>query len=63
MEEHEIKINVNAFKCLRCGHKWIPRVSLEELEGKLKVESKPRICPSCKTPYWDRKRKNKENKK
>lgn len=28
--------------CLRCGHKWIPR----------KLVTK--VCPECKTPYWDK---------
>lgn len=36
-------------ECTRCGHKWLPR-TLE----------KPTVCPSCKTPYWDRPRKTEE---
>lgn len=32
----------NQLKCQRCGHLWWPR----------KLE-RPRICPKCKTPYWD----------
>jgi len=28
-------------KCLRCGGSWKPRVE------------NPRMCPICKTPYWD----------
>jgi len=32
-------------KCKRCGHKWAQR----------KLE-KPRICPKCKSPYWDKER-------
>jgi Zn finger protein HypA/HybF involved in hydrogenase expression len=56
-----IKKEVNAFECQRCGHIWIPRVSMDELEGKVKQE--PMICPRCKTPYWRTKRKNKENGK
>jgi len=51
-----IKKEVNAFRCLRCAHEWIPRVELSQLEGKLK--SKPRICPKCKSPYWDLEKKN-----
>jgi predicted Zn-ribbon and HTH transcriptional regulator len=27
----------------RCGHEWLPR------EG-----GKPRVCPKCKSPNWDR---------
>jgi len=63
-ENYQIQIKVNAFKCLRCGHRWIPRVELSQLEGELK--DKPRICPSCKSAYWDLEKKNgtnQENKK
>lgn len=56
-----IKKTINAFRCQRCGHEWIPRVSMEELEGKVKKE--PIICPRCKTPYWKTKRKNKGGEK
>jgi predicted Zn-ribbon and HTH transcriptional regulator len=35
-----------SFTCLRCGHTWNPR-----------QERAPRICPRCKTPYWDRPRR------
>ena len=28
----------------RCGHEWLPREQGE----------KPRVCPKCKSPYWDR---------
>ena len=31
----------------RCGHEWLSRV-----EGE-----KPRVCPKCKTPNWDRPKK------
>lgn len=37
--------NVNAIvslKCLRCKHTWIPR------------QREVRLCPKCKTPWWDR---------
>lgn len=33
-------------KCKRCEHSWFPR----------KVE-KPTVCPECKSPYWNKKRK------
>lgn len=57
-QKYIIRKTINAFKCLRCGHEWIPRVEMAQLEGKIK--DKPRICPSCKTPYWDLPRKEKE---
>ena len=60
-EKYIIKKEVNAFKCLRCQHEWIPRVSMEELEGKIQKE--PIICPNCKSAYWKTKRKNKKNGK
>ena len=30
------------YKCLRCTHKWFPRSN-----------KKPKLCPSCKSKYWD----------
>ncbi len=57
-QSYRIKKTINAFKCLRCGHEWIPRVELSQLEGELK--EKPRICPKCKSAYWDLERKEKK---
>lgn len=34
--------------CTRCGHKWRPRTPLSKRI--------PKVCPSCKSPYWDRER-------
>lgn len=62
-QEFIIKKRINAFKCLRCQHEWIPRVSMGELQGEIKAENKPRICPNCKSAYWDIPRKTKENNK
>jgi predicted Zn-ribbon and HTH transcriptional regulator len=28
----------------RCGHEWLPR----------DPNDKPRVCPKCKSPNWDR---------
>lgn len=30
-------------RCLRCEHEWIPN----------DINRKPRVCPECKSPYWD----------
>jgi rubrerythrin len=27
-------------KCLRCGHEWA-------------TKGQPRVCPKCKSPYWN----------
>lgn len=31
-------------ECMRCLHTWIPR------------KEDVRICPKCKSPYWDKER-------
>lgn len=31
--------------CKRCLHEWTPR------------QATVRVCPKCKSPYWDRDRK------
>jgi len=46
----KIKITVDGYRCDRCKHQWIPR-------NKKNIE--PIICPKCKSPYWNKPRKNK----
>lgn len=41
----KIVLKLYGFKCCRCSHSWIPR------------KKEVRICPKCKSPYWDRPRK------
>lgn len=36
------------YECTRCSHKWEPRTYKKE---------EPNVCPKCKSPYWNRKRK------
>ncbi len=36
------EITKYALKCLRCFYKWIPR------------KEDVRICPKCKSPYFDK---------
>ena len=44
-------VKVEAYECDRCGHgPWLPR--------KLVM---PKICPNCKSPYWNKKRKKKSS--
>ena len=40
-----VPITVMGFRCERCAHEWVAR----RREGK-----QPRICPKCKSAYWDR---------
>lgn len=42
------KITLEGYRCERCGHEWVPRE-----KGK-----KPKVCPHCKSPYWDTPRKH-----
>tara|TARA_Y100000310_G_C20316337_1_gene638613 strand:+ start:296 stop:448 length:153 start_codon:yes stop_codon:yes gene_type:complete len=48
------KIKLEGYVCERCKHQWVPRNS-----------EMPRVCPKCKSPYWDvpRKRNVKRKKK
>ena len=39
----KVKITVWGWRCERCGHEWAPR-----------TENIPKICPKCKSNYWDR---------
>ena len=48
----EFKMEVTAYKCDRCWHQWIPR-----------EKEKPTICPKCKSPYWNKPRKNNKEKR
>jgi len=43
-----LKKLMTVFRCERCEHEWVPR----------NTEEKPRVCPKCKSPYWDRPRQN-----
>lgn len=40
-----MEITIVTLSCKRCGHKWSPRGSTV------------RICPKCKSAYWDKERK------
>jgi Zn finger protein HypA/HybF involved in hydrogenase expression len=47
----KIKIKIEKLKCERCNYIWTPR------------KEEVRICPHCKSPYWDVPRKEKKVKK
>lgn len=47
------EIKVLQYECERCEHKWIPR----------EIDVEPKVCPKCKSPYWDSPRKNKIKEK
>ena len=43
----KVKIEFEGYHCERCGHEWVPR-----------RDESPRLCPRCKSAYWDRPRKD-----
>lgn len=53
------RIQIQGFQCERCDHKWCPKSINQQ---KSKFIDPPIICPTCKSPYWDKPRKNKNTK-
>ena len=49
-----VTLEIEGYICERCEHTWIPRQ-----EG----APPPRVCPKCKSPYWDVPRKAKKTTK
>ena len=37
---------LRTWRCTRCGHEWTPRTPMRP----------SRVCPGCKSPYWNRER-------
>ena len=49
-------IKITGFECERCGHKWCPKSINQSDPDSVLL---PTICPKCKSPYWNKPRKNK----
>ena len=53
------KINIDGWKCCRCGYEWVSKKQEDfthpDYKGKLMVDVKPITCPNpkCRSPYWD----------
>ncbi|HEV2192770.1 MAG TPA: hypothetical protein VGR54_04020 [Nitrosopumilaceae archaeon] len=45
-----VKVKLDGYLCQRCYHAWYPRDNEE-----------PRVCPKCKSPYWNRSREGETN--
>jgi len=43
------KVQLWGYHCERCAHEWVPRASSGTDE--------PKVCPKCKSPYWNVPRK------
>ena len=48
----KVQITLLGWKCERCGHEWVPR----------KGDAHPKVCPHCKSPYWDKPKVSKQSK-
>ena len=46
------KVQLWGYRCERCGHEWLPREKQRD----------PKVCPKCKSPYWDRPRQSDKKK-
>lgn len=44
MPTKEEKRTITKLHCFRCGHKW--------WSTKFQGIEKPRVCPTCHSPYW-----------
>ena len=45
------RIKIDGYICERCKHEWVGR------------GEEPRVCPKCKSPYWNVPRKLKKKAK
>ncbi len=45
-------VNLIGHKCYRCDHEWLPH----------NKDILPKVCPKCKSPYWDKPRKRVKKK-
>jgi len=52
------RVNIEGYKCERCGHIWVPRKYTGD-----KNEPEPVICPKCKSPYWNKPKASAKGKK
>ena len=44
-----VTLKQKGYKCNRCEHEWVPREAHA-------LGRDPKVCPKCKSPYWDRPR-------
>ena len=48
IKESGVGILILGNRCYRCTHEWRPN----------DINKPPRVCPKCKSPYWDKPKKN-----
>jgi len=52
INESGANVLIVGHRCYRCGYEWKPN----------NMNKPPRVCPKCKSPYWDKPKKNGEAK-
>jgi DNA-directed RNA polymerase subunit RPC12/RpoP len=50
-------VKLEGYRCERCGHTWVPRDRSDD-----KAKELPTVCPSCKSPYWNKPRQQAQPK-
>ena len=48
--------SIQGYRCKRCGHVWRPRGA----DPNDPNPKDPKVCPKCKSAWWDENRKVKE---
>ena len=67
------RVTLWGYYCERCGHRWVPR-GLDQVYRRAASEPRldaddpgdspgepneePTVCPACKSPYWNKPRKD-----
>ena len=44
---------IEGYMCERCYYRWSSRTGTG-----IRSKTDPRVCPKCKTPYWNQPRRN-----
>ena len=50
------EITLRGYICERCSHEWAPRI----INRGANTNAKPKVCPKCKSPYWNTRRKSEQ---
>lgn len=48
----DTQVTMSAYQCNRCDHVWVPKL--------YKSDSRPKVCPKCKSAYWESPRREKK---
>ena len=51
MATEKVKVTFDGWRCLHCGHEWMPRDTAFRSK-----DERPNKCPGCGSQNWDRPR-------